>query len=100
MDSQDPQLPLKADDLEELRMRRDSPSPGSRDAFVELIARLCATIENDMDIEIDASDKSQLRPYVHNRLDIMLRELGVAVNRHEKRLLLDAIVTELTRQSS
>ncbi len=50
-----------------------------------------------MNGEIDVADKTQLRAFVHDRLDILLKELGIAVNRNEKRLLLDAIVTELSR---
>ncbi len=78
-------------------MRRDSPSPGTRDAFKELTDRLCTEIVEQMNGEIDVVDKTQLRAFVHDRLDILLRELGIAVNRNEKRLLLDAIVTELSR---
>lgn len=97
MDSQDPKLPAETDDFQELRLRRDSPSPGSRDAFKELTQRLCTEIAVQMGGEIDVGDKSQLRAFVHDRLDVLLRELGIAVNRHEKRLLLDAIVTELSQ---
>lgn len=100
MDSQEPNLFPEKDDLQELRVRRDSPSPGSRDAFRDLTEYLCAEIAEQMDGEIDVTDKAQLRGFVHDRLDVLLRELGIAVNRNEKRLLLDAIVTELSRTTS
>lgn len=97
MDSQDRNLPAEPADLQDLRLRRDSPSPGSRDAFKELTQHLCTEIAGQMGSEVDVGDKTQLRAFVHDQLDLLLKELGIAVNRNEKRLLLDAIVTELSR---
>jgi hypothetical protein len=36
-----------------------------------------------------------LRPYVHDRLDVLLEERGIVLNRGEKRQLLEAIVADL-----
>ncbi|MBP6016727.1 MAG: hypothetical protein KA586_08405 [Candidatus Promineofilum sp.] len=85
----------KSDDLRELRVRRDSPSPGARDAFLELKNRLYAQILLQIGPELDLSQRSQVRPYVHDRLDELLETHGVVLNRSEKRQLLEALVADL-----
>lgn len=89
-----------ADDLEDIRVRRASPSAGSRDAFLQLKSRLCAEILSQMDPELNQSDKNQLRRYVHERLDTLLAEFSLVLNRSEKRQVLDAIVEELSTSES
>ena len=86
----------KAGELDDIRVRRDSPSAGNRDAFVQLKARLCQELLADLDPSIDLTDKTQLRPYVHGRLDRMLPEMNLVLNRAEKRQLMEAIVEELS----
>ncbi len=84
-----------ADDLREIRVLRDSPSPGARDAFLELKNTMSEQILREMDPTIDLSQRSQVRPYVHDRLDALLEEHGSVLNRSEKRQLLEAIVADL-----
>lgn len=86
---------IDADDLREIRVRRDSPSPGTRDAFIDLKNNLCDQILQQLDPIIDLSQRSQVRPYVHDRLDSLLEERGIVLNRGEKRQLLEAIVADL-----
>ncbi len=83
-------------DLEDLRVRRDSPSAGNRDAFVQLKTRLCQELLANLDGDIDLTNKTQLRPYVHERLDALLLEMNLVLNRSEKRQLMEAIVEELS----
>mgnify|MGYP003381908527 CR=1 FL=1 len=90
----------KDDDLRELRVRRDSPSPGARDAFLELKNKLCAQILLQLEPELDLSQRSQVRPYVHDRLDGLLETYGIVLNRGEKRQLLEAIVADLIHSRS
>lgn len=84
-----------ANDLEDIRVQRASPSAGSRDAFVQLKARLCREILANMDPALDLSEKTSLRRYVHERLDALLVEFNLVLNRSEKRQMLEAIVEEL-----
>lgn len=84
-----------ADDLRELRVRRDSPAPGSRDAFIDLKNQLAAHILVHLEPGIDVGQRSQIRPYVHDRLDDLLEARGIVLNRGEKRQLLEAIVADL-----
>lgn len=84
------------DDLREIRVRRDSPMTGTRDAFLELKNKLCDQILRDWESDVDITDRALIRPYVHDRLDDLLEERGIVLNRSEKRQLLEAIVTDLT----
>jgi hypothetical protein len=87
-----------ADDLREIRVRRDSPVLGTRDAFLDLKNNLTACIIERLEPGIDVSQRSQIRPYVHDQLDGLLDERGIVLNRSEKRQLLEAIVADLTNR--
>ncbi len=88
------------EDLRELRVRRDSPALGSRDAFLELKNKLCQEILGSLDPQVDITQKEQVRPYVHDRMNTLLEERGIVLNRSEKRQLLEAIVTDLMHSRS
>jgi len=87
-------------DLSELRVRRDSPAPGARDAFLELRDSICRQLRARGELGAAAQDRAGVRPLVHDRLDTLLEERGIVLNRGEKRQLLEAIVAELTRSLS
>lgn len=91
---------IGTEDLRELRVRRDSPVFGARDAFLELKNALCDQILAELEPGIDLSQRSQVRPYVHDRLDALLEERGIILNRSEKRQLLEAIVADLINSQS
>lgn len=95
IDNENGQKAIDANDLSDIRVRRDSPSLGARDAFLELKNNLCDQILRQMDPIIDLSQRSQVRPYVHDRLDALLEEREIVLNRIEKRQLLEAIVADL-----
>lgn len=82
-------------DLREMRVRRGSPVSGSRDAFLELKQQLSDQVQAQLHPSIDRFQRTQIRPFVHDRLDAMLRERGVVLNRSEKRQLLEAIVADI-----
>ena len=52
------------------------------------------------DPALDVADRAQIRPFVHDRLDGLLDERGIVLNRGEKRQLLEAIVAELSGSQS
>lgn len=83
-----------------MRVRRDSPTVGTRDAFLELRDELCRHILTLRDPALDAADRTQIRPFVHERLEGLLDERHIVLNRGEKRQLLEAIVAELSRSQS
>ena len=83
-------------ELSEIRVRRDSPTVGARDAFLDLKNRLCRQLLAMRDPALDVADRAQIRPFVHDRLDALLDERAIVLNRGEKRQLLEAIVAELS----
>lgn len=85
----------RTEDLSEIRVRRDSPVLGTRDAFLELRDKLCDQILRTLEPGIDVTQRSQIRPYIHDRLDVMLEERGIVLNRNERRQLLEAILAGL-----
>ena len=87
-------------ELSEIRVRRDSPAVGARDAFLDLKNRLCRQLLDMRDPALDRADRAQIRPFVHDRLDALLDERGIVLNRGEKRQLLEAIVAELSGSQS
>ena len=82
-------------DLHDIRVRRDSPAAGARDALVDLKTHLCAHLRRQRPPGMAFAERSQVRPFVHDRLDALLDAQGIVLNRNEKRQLLEAIVTEL-----
>lgn len=88
------------DDLREIRVRRDSPTSGTRDAFLELKNKLCGQILEQLEPGVDVAQRAQIRPYVHDRLDALLEKREIVLNRSEKRQLLEAIVADLTGSQS
>lgn len=92
--------PSHQEDLRDIRIRRNSPVQGSRDAFLELRARLLDRILEGIEPDIDTAQPFQVRRYVRDRLHILLEEDGIIVNRNEKRQLLEAIVADLTDSQS
>ena len=87
-------------ELSEIRVRRDSPTVGARDAFLELKNNLCRQLLALDDPALDMTDRARIRPFVHDRLDALLDERGIVLNRGEKRQLLEAIVAELSGSQS
>jgi hypothetical protein len=85
--------------LHELRVRRDSPAVGTRDAFQEWRVRFRRVIGGELPPEIDPTDLNRLRPIVHERLNQLLGEHALVLNRAEKRQLLEAIVLDLSTPS-
>jgi hypothetical protein len=84
------------DDLRDMRVRRDSPVLGARDAFQELRTQLRGRLLSQMEPGLDVTQRAQIRPYVHERLDGLLEERGIVLNRGERRQLLEAIVADFT----
>lgn len=87
-------------ELSEIRVRRDSPAVGARDAFTELKNQLCRQLLAQRDPALDVSDRAAIRPFVHDRLGELLAERGIVLNRSEKRQLLEAVVAELSNSQS
>jgi hypothetical protein len=86
--------------IQELRVRRDSPNAGSRDVFMEMRKQLKAELIAYADPTLDLTDRNQVRPYVHDCLDNLLAKRELVLNKDEKRQLLDEIVADLIKHRS
>lgn len=89
-----------ADELRDIRVRRDSPAPGTRDVFLDLRNSLVAYFLEHPNPEVDMSQRRQVRALVQGSLNDLLEERGVVLNRSERRQLLEAIVTDLLQSHS
>lgn len=83
-------------ELSDIRVRRDSPAVGARDAFTELKDQLCRQILARREPALAVGDRAAIRPFVHEHLGELLAERGIVLNRGEKRQLLEAVVAELS----
>jgi hypothetical protein len=52
------------------------------------------------DPEIDLSERSQARPFIHDCLNDLLEKRSIVLNRNEKRQLLDELVADLMENRS
>lgn len=97
---QDEESSANSADMSEMRVRRDSPAPGARDAFASLKNLLSAQIVDTLDPELDLSDAAMVRPYVQHHINVLLERSGTVLNRSEKRQLVEAIVADLSQNQS
>lgn len=81
--------------LQELRVKRTSPSTGSRDAFVDLKNRIQQKLIAELDPSIDITQTSEVRSTIQEMFETMLVEEQIVLSRNEKRVLFDQIVAEI-----
>ncbi len=81
--------------LQELRVKRASPSPGSRDAFVDLKNRIQQKLIAELDPSIDISQTTEVRATIQEMFETMLVEEQIVLSRNEKRVLFEQIVAEI-----
>jgi hypothetical protein len=84
--------------LQKLRVRRDSPAAG-RDAFVMLVSQLQQRLVVELGHELNLSDPSQARSMIQEKLEAVLAEEKLTLNRNEKRQVIEAILRDLTSTS-
>ncbi|MDX1663802.1 MAG: CpaF family protein [Candidatus Promineifilaceae bacterium] len=81
--------------LQELRVKRSSPSVGSRDAFLDLKNRIQQKLIAELDPGIDISQTSQVRDTIQELFEALLAEEQIVLSRNEKRVLFEQIVAEI-----
>ncbi len=90
-----PAVQNRGSKLQELRVKRASPSPGSRDAFVDLKNRIQQKLIAELDPSIDISQTSEVRSTIQEMFETMLVEEQIVLSRNEKRVLFEQIVAEI-----
>lgn len=81
--------------LQELRVRRASPAPGSRDAYLDLKNRIQQRLIAEMDPGMDVTQTAEVRATIQEMFDAILDEENISVTRPERRQLFEAIVAEI-----
>lgn len=81
--------------LQELRVKRASPSTGSRDAFVDLKNRIQQKLIAELDPSIDITQTSEVRTTIQEMFETMLVDEQIVLSRNEKRVLFEQIVAEI-----
>ncbi len=81
--------------LQELRVKRASPSTGSRDAFVDLKNRIQQKLIAELDPSIDITQTAEVRTTIQEMFETMLVDEQIVLSRNEKRVLFEQIVAEI-----
>ncbi|MCA9935372.1 MAG: CpaF family protein [Ardenticatenaceae bacterium] len=81
--------------LQELRVKRASPTTGSRDAYVELKNRIQQRLIAELDPSMDITQSNEVRSTIQEMFEAMLAEESIVLTRNEKRRLFEAIVAEI-----
>lgn len=81
--------------LQELRVKRSSPTVGSRDAYVELKNRIQQKLIAELDPSMDITQTAEVRTTIREMFEATLEEESIVLTRNEKRRLFEAIVAEI-----
>lgn len=81
--------------LQELRVKRTSPSVGSRDAYVDLKNRIQQRLIAELDPSMDITRTAEVRATIKEMFEAMLAEESIVLTRNEKRRLFESIVAEI-----
>ncbi len=81
--------------LQELRVKRASPTTGSRDAYVDLKNRIQQRLISELDPSMDITQTSQVRSTIEEMYEAMLAEESIVLTRKEKQRLFESIVAEI-----
>lgn len=86
---------LGRDTLRELRVRRVSPMPGTRNAYDELKRQVLQVLTADLGPGIKPHNRAQSKIFIQERLDALLAEENIILKQHEKRRLTTDVMAEL-----
>lgn len=93
--SQDSTTQSDPSKLQELRVKRASPTVGSRDAYIDLKNRIQQKLIAELDPSMDITKTAEVRVTIQEMFEAMLAEESIVLTRNEKRRLFEAIVAEI-----
>jgi pilus assembly protein CpaF len=93
--SQVPELNEQVSKLQELRVKRSSPSTGSRDQYSDLKNRIQQRLIAELDPSMDVSQSAEMRNTIQEMFETMLQEEQIVLTRNERRKLFEQIVAEI-----
>jgi pilus assembly protein CpaF len=89
------QTAQNSSNLQELRIKRTSPTTGSRDAFTDLKNRVQQQLITELDPSMDINQTSEVRATIQEMFETILAEERIVLSRNEKNILFEQIVAEI-----
>lgn len=86
---------IQANKLQELRIKRAAPTPGSRDAYTDLKNRIQQKLIAELDPSMDVTKTAEVRATIKEMFETMLVEEQIVLSRSEKQTLFEQIVAEI-----
>jgi len=81
--------------LQEMRVRRQAPSPGSRDGYPDLKTRIQHKLIAELDPSMDVTQVAKVRATIEEMFESILIEDSIVLSRNEKQRLFEQIVAEI-----
>ena len=92
---QRPQVEERPSKLQEIRVKRQAPAAGSRDAYQDLKVRIQNKLIAELDPGMDISRTSEVRSTIEEMFEMILMEENIVLSRNERRRLFEQIVAEI-----
>ena len=92
---QRPTVEQRPSRLQEMRVKRQAPTPGSRNAYLDLKGRIQNKLIAELDPSIDVSQTGEVRSTIEEMFETILVEENIVLSRNERRRLFEQIVAEI-----
>jgi len=92
---QRPEVEQSPSKLHEMRVKRQAPAAGSRDAYQDLKGRIQSKLIAELDPAMDISQTGEVRSTIEEMFETILMEENIVLSRNERRRLFEQIVAEI-----
>jgi pilus assembly protein CpaF len=92
---QKPEAEAAPSRLQEMRIKRQAPVAGSRDAYLDLKGRIQHKLIAELDPSMDVTQTSEVRSTIEEMFETILMEENIVLSRNERRRLFEQIVAEI-----
>ncbi len=92
---QRPEVEERSSKLQEIRVKRQAPSAGSRDAYQDLKGRIQNKLIAELDPGMDITKTGEVRATIEEMFETILMEENIVLSRNERRRLFEQIVAEI-----
>ena len=81
--------------LQDLRVKRSSPTSNTRDSYADLKGRIQQRLILEMDPSVDVTQHAEMKSTIQGLFETMLVEEQIVLTKSEKKTLFDQIVAEI-----
>jgi pilus assembly protein CpaF len=92
---QSPEVAESRSVLQEMRVKRQAPVAGSRDAYRDLKRRIQEKLIAELDPAMDITQTGEVRATIEEMFETILMEENIVLSRSERRRLFEQIVAEI-----